>query len=207
MCSNNVSDDQQEAFVHIRKTLAVVAKLCREKVDDLSICPLLYLQPGILDDVPPWSDDKWPEGWLVLLLCSMLAPARQIFLKVKRSDMCPAVGDSVNIVCSISALSNERALAYEMMKKAKSVRMDCFTYHHVSMSKLCVDAITDVSNAATTLLRGTLLSDEERQLKQIMQMMQKRHAEANHAQSQTKQGIKRSMKSKTREAKMMRRAM
>ena len=53
------------------------------------------------------------------------------------------------------------------------------------MSKLCVDAITDVSNAATTMLGRTLLSDEEQQMKQIMQMMQKRHAKANNAQSQT----------------------
>ena len=81
------------------------------------------------------------------------------------------------------------------------MHIHCLTYHDVSIRKVRVDAITDVSNAATALLRRTLLSDEEQQLKQMMQMMQKRHAKANNAQLQTKQGIKRSMKTKTREAK------
>ena len=204
VCSKDVSDDQQRVFEHYKKTLKAVAKLCQEKVDGLSICPLLYLQPGILDDIPSWSDDPMPDGWLVLLLCSMLTPARQIYLKVKRSgdlptDMCPAVGDSVNLVCDISALTNERTFAYEMMRKTKSVRISCLTYHNISMRELCIDAITDVSNAAATLLRGTLLSDEEQEMKLIMQMMQKKHAKAKKAQLQTKQGIKR--KSKTRVAK------
>ena len=93
----------------------------------------------------------------------------------------------------------KKTFAYEKLRKTKSVRISCLTYHNISMRELCIDAITDVSNAAATLLRGTLLSDEEQEMKLLMQIMPKKQAKAKKAQLQTKQGIKR--RSKTRVAK------